>query len=84
MAKESAPSIQGTVSKDGQPAGGVYVRLVGPSGEFVAERYTQDDGNFTFHVTDGTWTIEARAAGAETAKQAVEVHGENASVHVDL
>jgi len=79
-----APSIEGTVSRDGKPAGGVYVRLVGPSGEFVAERYTQDDGNFQFHVTDGTWTIEARAAGAETATKAIEVKGGNASVHVDL
>jgi hypothetical protein len=84
MAKETAPSIEGTVSRDGRPAGGVYVRLVGPSGEFVAERYTQDDGNFTFHVTEGTWTIEARAAGAETQKKAVEVHGDSTSVHVEL
>jgi hypothetical protein len=84
MAKQEAPSIEGTVSREGKPAGGVYVRLVGPSGEFVAERYTQDDGNFTFHVADGTWTIEARAAGAQTATKAVEVKGESASVHVDL
>ncbi|MGZ4104586.1 MAG: DUF1416 domain-containing protein [Actinomycetota bacterium] len=84
MGKENGPSISGTVSTAGKPAGGVYVRLVGPSGEFVAERYTKDDGNFTFHVTDGTWTIEARAAGARTASKPVEVAGADASVHVDL
>jgi hypothetical protein len=84
MAKESAPTINGTVSRNGQPAGSVYVRLIGPSGEFVAERYTQDDGNFTFHVTDGTWTIEARAAGAETARQPVEVSGPETSVTIEL
>ena len=60
MAKEDAPSINGTVIRDGQPAGSVYVRLVGPSGEFVAEEYTKDDGVFEFHVAPGTWTIEAR------------------------
>jgi len=84
MAKEDAPSISGTVIRDGQPAGSVYVRLVGPSGEFVAEEYTQDDGGFSFHVAAGTWTIEARAAGAETAKQAVEVSSGEKTITVEL
>lgn len=84
MGSQNAPSISGTVSTAGKPAGGVYVRLVGPSGEFVAERYTQDDGNFTFHVADGTWTIEARAAGVKTASVPVQISGADASVSVDL
>ncbi|TMK81268.1 MAG: DUF1416 domain-containing protein [Actinobacteria bacterium] len=84
MAKEDAPSISGTVIRDGQPAGSVYVRLVGPSGEFVAEEYTQDDGVFSFHVAAGTWMIEARAAGAETAKQAVEVSSGEKTITVEL
>ena len=84
MAKEDAPSINGTVIRDGQPAGSVYVRLVGPSGEFVAEEYTQDDGGFSVHVAAGTWTIEARAAGAETAKQAVEVSSGEKTITVEL
>ena len=84
MAKEDAPSINGTVIRDGQPAGSVYVRLVGPSGEFVAEEYTQDDGVFSFHVAAGTWTIEARAAGAGTAKQAVEVSSGEKTITVEL
>jgi len=83
-AKENAPSISGMVSREGKPAGGVYVRLVGPSGEFVAEEYTKDDGAFTFHVTAGTWTIEARAAGAETAKESVDVSTGDATIQVDL
>jgi hypothetical protein len=84
MAKENAPSINGTVSKNGRPAGGVYVRLVGPSGEFVAEEYTKDDGNFAFHVADGTWTLEARVAGSETLRQPVEIVGGDASVSLEL
>ncbi|HJT37497.1 MAG TPA: DUF1416 domain-containing protein [Actinomycetota bacterium] len=84
MAKDNGPSITGTVTRDGQPAGSVYVRLVGPSGEFVAEEYTKDDGAFEFHVAAGTWTIEARAAGAETAKQAVDVSAGETTVNVAL
>jgi uncharacterized protein YfaS (alpha-2-macroglobulin family) len=67
------PSISGEVKRDGEPAGGVYVRLVGPSGEFVSEQYTQDDGTFTFHVAEGSWTLEARAAGARTETQTVQI-----------
>jgi hypothetical protein len=84
MAKDNGPSINGIVKREGQPAGSVYVRLVGPSGEFVAEEYTKDDGVFEFHVAPGTWTIEARAAGAETTKQAVDVSSGAQTVTVEL
>lgn len=84
MAKDNEPLITGTVTREGRPAGSVYVRLVGPSGEFVAEEYTKDDGAFEFHVAAGTWTIEARAAGAETSKQAVDVSSGETNVKVEL
>ena len=78
------PSIIGTISKGGAPLGGAYVRLVGPSGEFVAEEYTGDDGAFAFHVVQGTWTLEARAPGVETARHPVEVAAEDARVLVEI
>ena len=78
------PLVEGTISRQGKPLGGAYVRLIGPSGEFTAERYTQDDGVFTFHVVDGVWKVEARAAGAQTATKEIEVKGADAAVHVDL
>ena len=84
MAKDNEPSITGVVKREGQPAGSVYVRLIGPSGEFVAEEYTKDDGVFEFHVAAGTWTIEARAAGAETTKQSVDVSSGEQNVTVEL
>lgn len=80
------PSISGAVTLDGSPAGGVYLRLIGPSGEFVSEQYTKDDGRFTFHVARGAWTLEAKAAGAEPSTQTVRVEGESdeLSVVMDL
>jgi uncharacterized protein DUF1416 len=80
-------NITGQVTLEGKPHGGVYVRLLGPSGEFVSEQYTKDDGKFTFHVAPGAWTLEARAAGAGTSTQTVEVAGNgdsDAVVAVDL
>ena len=79
-------SIAGAVTLEGQPAGGVYIRLIGPSGEFVSEQYTKDDGKFTFHVAPGTWTLEAKAAGAAPSTQAVQIAGSDdvSEVAVDL
>ena len=80
-------NISGQVTLEGKPHGGVYVRLLGPSGEFVSEQYTKDDGKFTFHVAPGAWTLEARAAGASTSTQTIEVAGNgdaDAVVGVDL
>jgi len=80
------PSITGTTKREGKPAGGVYLRLSGPSGEFVSEQYTKDDGKFTFHVAVGAWTLEAKAAGAKPLTQTVEIakDGDEIAVPVDL
>ena len=78
------PEITGTVQLAGQPLGNAYVRLYGPSGEFVAEEYTKDDGAFRFHVVDGEWRLEARAAKAQTTSAKVGVAGSDASVALDL
>jgi hypothetical protein len=78
------PSISGTVNKGGAPLERAYVRLLGPSGEFVAEEYTGGDGAFKFHVVDGSWTLEVRSAGAETVKETVELSGQDANVSLQV
>lgn len=78
------PTIQGTVKLEGKPAGSTYVRLLGPSGEFVSERYTGDDGRFTFHVETGKWTIEAKAAGARTETRVVDISAADATAEIEL
>ena len=74
------PSIMGTATRQGKPAGGVYLRLHGPSGEFVSEQYTKDDGKFTFHVAPGSWTLEAKAAGASESTQQIDITADGAEV----
>jgi hypothetical protein len=79
-----ASTISGTVQREGKPAGGVYVRLYGPSGEFVAEEYTKDDGAFLFHVENGSWKLEAKAAGAQTLTEPIDVTDAPASIDLEL
>ena len=78
------PKIAGTITKQGEPVGGAYVRLIGPSGDFVSEQYTKDDGAFTFHVAPGSWTIEAKAANASDGRTVADVSDGISVIALDL
>jgi hypothetical protein len=57
VAKETV--IQGTVTADGQPVGGAFVRLLDSTGEFTAEVVTSATGGFRFFARPGDWTLRA-------------------------
>jgi hypothetical protein len=57
VAKETV--IQGTVTADGAPVGGAFVRLLDASGEFTAEVVTSATGDFRFFARPGDWTLRA-------------------------
>src|SRR5256885_14272038 len=59
--------IQGTVTRDGEPEGGAYVRLLDSSGEFTAEVVTSATGAFRVFARPGSWTLRAVASGDKTA-----------------
>lgn len=66
-------ALEGTVVKDGQPVAGIYVRLLGPSGEFVSEHRTRESGTFRFKVARGTWTLRWISPGGASGTRAVEL-----------
>jgi hypothetical protein len=80
MAKETV--IQGTVTKDGQPVGGAYVRLLDAGGEFTAEVPTSATGAFRFFAAPGTWILRTLAPGASVDRTVVATLGEVAEVDV--
>jgi len=82
VAKETV--IQGTVTKDGQPVGGAYVRLLDARGEFTAEVPTSATGAFRFFAAPGTWTLRALAPGASVDRTVVASLGEVAEVAVSV
>jgi hypothetical protein len=57
VAKETV--IQGTVTADGAPVGGAFVRLLDGTGEFTAEVVTSATGDFRFFARPGDWTLRA-------------------------
>ena len=63
--------IQGIVTRDGEPVGNAYVRLLDRHGEFTAEVPTSVTGQFRFFAADGTWTLRTLAPRAEAVDRAV-------------
>jgi hypothetical protein len=68
--------VEGRVLKEGIPAEGIYVRLVGPSGDFLAERRTRASGSFRFHLPEGTWTHKWLGPGGIKGSKHFELSGE--------
>jgi uncharacterized protein DUF1416 len=78
--------ISGMVIRDGAPMEGAYVRLVGPSGEYVSERRTGADGCFRFHVVpsgDDEWKVVAFGPNAGRVEQAIPPDGDETLI-VDI
>ncbi|MEI2730248.1 MAG: DUF1416 domain-containing protein [Candidatus Nanopelagicales bacterium] len=76
--------IQGIVSRDGQPVGGAYVRLLDGSGEFTAEVPTSATGQFRFFAAPGSWTLRTLAPGSTLDRQVVASQGQAVDVSVEL
>jgi len=64
VAKESV--IQGVVTREDQPVGNAYVRLLDRTGEFTAEVPTSVTGQFRFFAAPGEWTLRTLAPKAAT------------------
>jgi uncharacterized GH25 family protein len=51
--------LTGKVTKEGEPVGGAFVRLLDSTGEFTAEVVASDAGDFRFFAAPGDWTVRA-------------------------
>lgn len=61
---ENQAVIQGVVTRDGEPVGNAYVRLLDRTGEFTAEVPTSATGQFRFFAGPGEWTLRTLAPKA--------------------
>ena len=83
VAKESV--IQGVVTRDDQPMGNAYVRLLDRTGEFTAEVPTSTTGQFRFFAAPGEWTLRTLAPKTEpTDRRVVAERGVVAEVSVTI
>ena len=63
--------IQGQVTRDGEPEGSAYVRLLDSTGEFTAEVPTSATGHFRFFAGPGDWTVRTLAPKAQPVDRTV-------------
>ena len=69
VAKEAV--VQGQVTREGEPVGNAYVRLLDRTGEFTAEVPTNEHGQFRFFARNGEWTLRTLAPRADVVDQKV-------------
>ena len=65
--------IQGIVTRDGEPVGNAYVRLLDRTGEFTAEVPTSATGQFRFFGGPGSWTLRTLAPKSVSPASALNV-----------
>lgn len=63
--------IQGIVTRDEEPVGNAYVRLLDATGEFTAEVPTSATGQFRFYAAPGEWTLRTLAPRVDPVDRAV-------------
>ncbi|MGV4984306.1 DUF1416 domain-containing protein [Streptomyces sp. NRAIS4] len=81
--KPGETTIQGQVTRDGEPVTG-YVRLLDSTGEFTAEVPTSATGQFRFYAAEGTWTVRALVPGGTAADRTVVVAEKGALTEVAI
>ena len=82
VAKETV--IQGTVSAEGAPLAGAYVRLLDSTGEFTAEVPTSATGEFRFFAAPGEWTLRALSSKGSAETTVTASQGEAAEVSLTV
>ena len=83
LAKETV--VQGIVTRNGEPVGNAYVRLLDGGGEFTAEVPTSATGAFRFFAAPGTWTVQTLAPKATPVDRTVVAQqGQVAEVTVEV
>ncbi len=77
--------VQGTVTRDGEPVSGAYVRLLDGRGDFTAEVPTSATGQFRFFAAPGHWTVRTLAPKADPVDTEVSAtRGEVAELAVSV
>jgi hypothetical protein len=75
--------LTGRVTVHDQPATSAVVEIHNSQGDIVDQVQVDDDGRYTFHLTEGKWTLNVWDAHGHRGKTEVSV-SDDTSVDVDL
>jgi hypothetical protein len=66
-------TLEGTVTRGGEPLARAYVQLRDAHGEFTGEWRTRADGAFRFTLPPGPWSVAVLTAGGAKVERAVDL-----------
>ena len=75
--------LTGRVTDGDAPFEGAYLRINGPTGDFVGEARTGETGQFGFNLPEGEWTLIALAAGSRLSRK-INLTPETGDIVIDL
>jgi hypothetical protein len=76
--------LTGRVTEGDAPFEGAYLRINGPSGDFVSEARTGATGQFGFNLPVGEWTLIALAPGSRRLSRKVNLTPDTGDIVIDL
>jgi uncharacterized protein DUF1416 len=66
-------TLEGTVTRGGEPLARAYVQLRDRDGEFTGEWRTRADGAYRFELPPGAWNLVVLTAAGAKAEREVQV-----------
>jgi hypothetical protein len=76
--------LTGRVTDGEAPLEGAYLRVNGPSGDFVSEARTGESGQFGFNLPVGEWTLIALAPGSRRHSREINLTPDSGEVVIDM
>jgi hypothetical protein len=78
--------LTGTVrGPGGAPAPDAVVEVANSAGDVVDQVIVDDEGRYTYHLSEGTWSLRAWDSHGGRTKEAVSlVQGENRTLNLEL
>jgi hypothetical protein len=76
--------LTGRVTDKDAPFEGAYLRVNGPTGDFVSEARTGETGQFGFNLPEGEWTLIALAPGSRRLSRKINLTPDTGDIVIDL
>ena len=86
MTKGGAMKLTGRITVHGdKPASSAVVEIHNSQGDVVDQVQVDDDGRYTYHLAEGTWTLNVWDSHGHRGNAAVELtEGSDREVNLDL
>ena len=78
------PKLTGRVTAHGDPAPSAVVEVHNSSGDVVDQVQVDSDGHYTYHLSEGSWSLNVWDAHGHRGRSEVELGADDASVDVQL